>query len=99
MRDGPWRSTGATPPPSGSVGDGGANVDVFLKLKELRRRLADARHLPAYVVFSDFTLLEMARLRPITETDLLTVTGVGPKKLEQYGDAFLELLRALPRST
>ena len=58
---------------------------MFFKLKELRRKLADARKLPAYVVFSDFTLLEMARLRPSSEAELLAISGVGPKKLEQYG--------------
>ena len=86
---------GATPPPSAAIGDGAENVDVFFKLKELRRKLADARKLPAYVVFSDFTLLEMARLRPSSETELLAISGVGPKKLEQYGAEFLALISTL----
>jgi ATP-dependent DNA helicase RecQ len=49
---------------------------------------------PAYVVFSDATLLEMAARRPTTEEALLSVSGVGPTKLERYGAAFLEVLRA-----
>jgi ATP-dependent DNA helicase RecQ len=67
---------------------------LVLRLKALRKRIADERHLPAYIVFSDFTLLEMARLRPRSPEELLAVSGVGPKKLAQYGDAFLELLRS-----
>ena len=47
-----------------------------------------------YVVFSDATLLAMASTHPTTESQLLTVPGVGPVKLERYGKAFLEVLRA-----
>jgi len=68
--------------------------DLFGKLRELRKAIADARNVPAYVVFSDATLLEMAERRPRTEAELLDVSGVGPKKLAAYGNAFLELLRA-----
>jgi ATP-dependent DNA helicase RecQ len=66
---------------------------LFHELRALRKRLADARHVPAYVVFSDATLLAMADRRPQNEEELLRLSGVGPKKLDQYGDAFLELLR------
>ncbi len=65
----------------------------FLALKQLRRRLADERSLPAYVVFSDAVLTEMARQRPQTEEALMRISGVGPKKLERYGETFLALLR------
>jgi ATP-dependent DNA helicase RecQ len=64
----------------------------FLRLRELRKRLADARDLPAYVVFHDRTLREMAAQRPLTMEALLAVPGVGPAKLERYGRAFLEEL-------
>ena len=67
---------------------------LFEDLKALRRRLADGRGVPAYVVFSDATLLEMAATRPQDEAGLLNVSGVGPKKLETYGDVFLEVLRS-----
>ncbi len=70
-----------------------ANVALFLRLKDLRKRIADERGVPAYIVFSDFTLLEMSRQRPTTEEALRAVSGVGPKKLAQYGDAFLAMLR------
>jgi ATP-dependent DNA helicase RecQ len=66
---------------------------LYLALKALRRRLADERNLPAYLVFSDATLQLMARLRPASAQHLLGISGVGPKKLETYGAVFLELLR------
>jgi ATP-dependent DNA helicase RecQ len=66
---------------------------LYLALKALRRRLADERNLPAYLVFSDATLQHMARSRPTTAQHLLNISGVGPKKLETYGELFLELLR------
>ncbi len=71
---------------------GGGDV-VLARLKTLRRQLADARGVPAYIVFSDATLLQMAERRPRTPAELLAVPGVGPKKLETYGVAFLEALR------
>ncbi len=68
--------------------------NLFERLRELRKTLADARNVPAYVVFSDATLLEMAATKPTTEAALLDVSGVGPKKLETYGETFLALIRA-----
>ncbi len=65
----------------------------FIALKALRRRIADARHMPAYIVFSDATLIAMAEQRPRTEEELLAIPGVGPRKLAAYGEAFLALLR------
>ena len=67
---------------------------LFEDLKALRRRLADAKGVPAYIVFSDATLLAMAAARPLNESELRNVSGVGPKKLETYGRAFLEVLQA-----
>jgi ATP-dependent DNA helicase RecQ len=66
---------------------------LYLALKALRRKLADARGVPAYVVFTDATLQHMARFRPTTPEHFLAISGVGLKKLQQYGDAFLELIR------
>jgi ATP-dependent DNA helicase RecQ len=66
---------------------------LFEALRALRRSLADERGVPAYVVFSDATLLAMAQAHPRTPSGLLAVPGVGPVKLERYGAAFLEVLR------
>ena len=66
--------------------------ELFGKLRALRKALADERGVPAYIVFSDATLVAMAERHPHTEDELHTIPGVGPKKLEQYGAAFLALL-------
>jgi ATP-dependent DNA helicase RecQ len=62
---------------------------LFQRLRQLRKRLADAQDVPAYVVFSDKTLWAMAEDRPRTLGELLDVPGVGPAKLERYGAEFL----------
>lgn len=69
---------------------------LFERLRALRRQLAAERDVPAYVVFSDATLLAMAVQRPTTEAAMLEVPGVGPTKLARYGQAFLELLSESP---
>jgi ATP-dependent DNA helicase RecQ len=66
---------------------------VFQRLRALRKELADGQGVPAYIVFSDKVLKEMATRRPATPAQLLAVPGVGPAKLERYGRAFLEALR------
>ncbi len=71
----------------------GDNAEVFERLRSLRREIADAEGVPAYVVFSDATLREMARRMPKNEVELRTVSGVGPAKTLRYGRRFLEALR------
>ena len=66
---------------------------LYRDLKALRKQLADAKGVPAYVIFSDATLQQMARFRPASEAEFLALSGVGPKKLLQYGECFLRLLR------
>jgi ATP-dependent DNA helicase RecQ len=61
----------------------------FERLRVLRKRLADAEQVPAYIVFSDAVLRGMATMRPRNLVEMLLVPGVGPVKLERYGDAFL----------
>ena len=63
---------------------------LFEALRILRRKLADQRGVPAYVLFNDASLRDMARLRPSTPTALLSVRGVGEKKLAGLGQRFLE---------
>jgi ATP-dependent DNA helicase RecQ len=69
---------------------------LFESLRALRKRLADERQVPAYVVFSDRTLQDMAVRRPRTHYEFLEVYGVGQKKLEEYGDVFLAEIRRQP---
>lgn len=66
--------------------------DLFARLRALRKRLADEKGLPAYLIFSDAVLLQMATHRPRSGDELLQINGIGPKKLAQYGDLFLEEL-------
>jgi ATP-dependent DNA helicase RecQ len=68
------------------------DAELFLELKALRKTIADARAVPAYIVFSDATLVQMAERRPRSEAELLEIPGVGPKKVELYGAQFLALL-------
>ena len=69
---------------------------LFDALRALRKQLADEQNVPAYVVFSDATLAEMAARRPGTSAELLEVSGVGQTKLERYGDAFLGVIAERP---
>ncbi|MCL2105705.1 MAG: DNA helicase RecQ [Oscillospiraceae bacterium] len=64
---------------------------LFSKLKQLRLDIAREEKVPAFVVFSDATLVNMCQKHPRTEEELLTVSGVGQVKLERYGARFLEL--------
>jgi ATP-dependent DNA helicase RecQ len=61
-------------------------------LKAKRRALAEAAGLPAYIVFTDKTLIEMAERKPATLDEMARIGGVGVKKLETYGRAFLEVI-------
>jgi ATP-dependent DNA helicase RecQ len=67
-------------------------AERFERLRKLRKRIADERSVPAYVVFSDATLVQMAEQHPRTANALLKISGVGPKKLAEYGGLFLEEL-------
>jgi ATP-dependent DNA helicase RecQ len=66
---------------------------LFDVLRALRRDLARAQNVPPYVVFPDSTLREMAAAKPDSLTGLAQVSGVGTKKLETYGEAFLAAIR------
>ncbi len=71
---------------------------LFDELRALRRRLADEQSVPAFVVFSDATLKAMAAARPTDRQAMLRVSGVGPAKLERYGEAFLVVVRGYAQS-
>jgi ATP-dependent DNA helicase RecQ len=90
VRTGGGRSGGGRRPAPAAASLDEAGQDLFERLRVLRKDLADRINKPAYIVFSDKVLLEMAARRPRTPGELLDVPGVGPAKLERYGEAFLE---------
>ncbi|MDJ0931877.1 MAG: DNA helicase RecQ [Breoghania sp.] len=67
---------------------------LLKELKALRLDLARERGVPAYVVFPDATLIELARVRPTSEAQMGEVNGVGPKKLAEYAEPFLKVIAA-----
>lgn len=69
-----------------------ADQALWQALRKLRKQLADEIEAPAYHVFGDATLKEMVRLRPLDHYELSRISGVGDRKLEKYGDAFLRVL-------
>ncbi|MCA3455085.1 MAG: DNA helicase RecQ [Rhodobacter sp.] len=84
------QSVGAKPAVRSLVSDEDAPLLSALKAK--RRALAEAAGVPAYIVFADRTLIEMAERRPRNLDDMARITGVGAKKLESFGAAFLEVI-------
>lgn len=68
------------------------------KLKKLRKRLAEEANVPAYIVFSDATLRDMCRRLPQSSEEFLEVTGVGQKKLELYGETFINEIKEYAES-
>ncbi|MEY3960063.1 MAG: helicase RecQ [Pseudomonadota bacterium] len=68
------------------------DASLLSALKARRRALAEEAGVPAYVIFPDRTLIEMAEKRPMTLDDMMGITGVGAKKLESYGALFLSVI-------
>lgn len=68
------------------------DASLLSALKAKRRALAEAAGVPAYVIFADKTLIEMAEFRPGSLDAMMGITGVGAKKLESYGLAFLQII-------
>ena len=86
-RTGRARRKGETPE---LTGDGAV---LFEALRAWRRDEAHEQHVPPYVIFSDRTLIDIARLRPRSRSELLLANGVGDSKVERYGDAVLRVVR------
>ncbi len=91
----PPRKTSRLPKLSKAARDSWEGVDeeLFGILRQLRRTIAAEKDVPAFVVFSDATLRDMARKKPVTVDEFLEVSGVGEKKSEQYGEKFIELIK------
>jgi len=70
-----------------------ADAQLLERLRALRTRIAREEQVPAYVVFPDRTLLEIAVRRPKSPYALGEIRGVGPMKIDKYGERFLELVR------
>ena len=68
--------------------------DLFARLRFLRKQIADKENIPPYVVFNDATLEEMAQFTPTTKAEMLDINGVGERKLERFGDAFMNLIQS-----
>ena len=71
------------------VGEISCDEVLFDRLRQLRKQLADERDVPAYIVFSDVALRQMARNYPQTESEFARISGVGEKKLREFGEIFL----------
>nr|WP_314426681.1 ATP-dependent DNA helicase RecQ [uncultured Erwinia sp.] len=82
-------------PRSSSQKSWGGNYDrkLFGKLRKLRKAIADEDNIPPYVVFSDASLIEMSEQMPLTASEMLSINGVGHKKLERFGRPFLLMIK------
>ena len=70
----------------------GDDAELFERLRALRRELAEWRDVPPYIVCSDKTLRGLCRQRPATREDLLEVSGIGERKADEFGEAFLKAI-------
>jgi ATP-dependent DNA helicase RecQ len=76
------------------VGEIACDEALFEKLRVLRKRLADERAVPSYIIFSDVTLRQTARLYPANEQELSRVSGFGEKKISEFGEVVLREIAA-----
>jgi len=70
----------------------GVDDELLARLKAVRRDLASEKGVPAYVIFSDASLIDMCLIQPRTLDEMASVNGVGPKKLKDFGETFLTAL-------
>ncbi len=75
--------------PAHHVGEITCDEVLFERLRALRKRVADGQDVPAYIIFSDVALRQMARNYPANEREFARISGVGEKKLKQFGETFL----------
>jgi ATP-dependent DNA helicase RecQ len=79
--------------PKRRAGDIACDEELFDRLRTLRRKLADERDVPAYVIFSDVSLREMARSYPTTSEEFGRIPGVGQQKRRDFAAAFIEVIK------
>jgi ATP-dependent DNA helicase RecQ len=75
-------------------GDQEYDTTLFERLRVLRKRVADERNVPAYIVFSDAALRQMAQLYPTTPAEFMRISGVGEKKMMDFGEMFMNDIAA-----
>ena len=83
------RTTQAAPRPAVDRAD---TSDLYAMLKSLRWKLARQENVPAYIVFSNATLEDMARRAPVTLEEFADVSGVGSAKVQRYGEVFVDAI-------
>ncbi|HSU55432.1 MAG TPA: RQC domain-containing protein, partial [Candidatus Dormibacteraeota bacterium] len=86
------RSMTATEPQKQQAGAIACDEELFERLRSLRKQLADERGVPPYIVFSDVTLRLMAREYPSTSSQFAGLSGVGERKLQEFGAVFLKAI-------
>jgi ATP-dependent DNA helicase RecQ len=75
------------------VGEIECDEALFQRLRKLRRQIADEREVPAYIIFSDTSLREMACARPSSAAEFARIPGVGEQKLRDFGEQFTAVIR------
>ncbi|MGN6642087.1 MAG: DNA helicase RecQ, partial [Verrucomicrobiota bacterium] len=87
------RPVTAAGPAKHRAGEIACDEALFDSLRQLRKQLADERAVPPYIVFSDVALRQMSRHYPQSESDFAKISGVGEKKLREFGAAFLDAIK------
>jgi ATP-dependent DNA helicase RecQ len=99
----PETSTGSRKSGKHRAGEIVCDEALFERLRRLRKRVADQKSVPPYIVFSDVALRQMAHYYPVTRNQFSRINGVGEMKLEEFGDQFMaeieRYLKANPRLT
>jgi ATP-dependent DNA helicase RecQ len=72
--------------------------ELYMKLKEYRYKISQAKKLPPYVIFHDSTLVELSKNRPETKSEMLMISGISNKKYDAYGEAILKIIKGFSRS-
>jgi ATP-dependent DNA helicase RecQ len=92
------KSAAVTKPAPRRAGEISCDEALFDRLRRLRKRLADKRGVPPYIVFSDVSLRQMARYYPSNEAEFAQISGVGEQKLKWFGKAFISEIKAYLRA-
>jgi ATP-dependent DNA helicase RecQ len=81
----------------GDAADAGYNRELFEQLRLLRKKIADEKGIPPYVVFGDLALRQMSFYLPQGEENFIKISGVGQEKLKEYGKIFMEVIQSYAR--